>query len=109
MNSEERSDKLLSYVERIAVALEKIAGGGRSISKPRPVQLTTNIIPKCPICESVMVQRTRRSDDSLFWGCTKYPDCKGTRNEDGSPTVNMPKTPSKTTQPSSLESENVPF
>lgn len=33
----------------------------------------------CPNCGASMVKRTRRSDGAEFWGCTKYPECKGTR------------------------------
>lgn len=37
--------------------------------------------PICPKCSSLMVLRTAKSGDhsgSQFWGCTRYPDCKGT-------------------------------
>ena len=37
--------------------------------------------PKCPQCGSLMALRTAKSGKkagSQFWGCTKYPDCKGT-------------------------------
>lgn len=36
----------------------------------------------CPLCGSSMVQRTARKGKragSRFWGCSKYPSCKGTR------------------------------
>ena len=34
----------------------------------------------CPKCNSPMTIRYRRNDpDSRFYGCTKYPKCKGTR------------------------------
>lgn len=36
----------------------------------------------CPNCGASMVKRTRRNDGAEFWGCTKYPECKGTRNMD---------------------------
>jgi len=32
---------------------------------------------KCPQCESPMVQRTGKF--GAFWGCTRYPQCRGTR------------------------------
>ena len=38
--------------------------------------------PACPACASPMVLRSARrgaSAGSEFWGCTKYPACKGTR------------------------------
>mgnify|MGYP000978035896 CR=1 FL=1 len=37
--------------------------------------------PNCPACGSLMTLRTAKSGKtpgSQFWGCTKYPDCKGT-------------------------------
>ncbi|HHQ49569.1 MAG TPA: type I DNA topoisomerase [Acidobacteria bacterium] len=37
--------------------------------------------PSCPKCGAPMVQR--RSRRGPFWGCSKYPECKGTRSLDG--------------------------
>ena len=36
--------------------------------------------PSCPSCEGPMVLRTKRSDGSSFWGCRRYPACRGTRD-----------------------------
>lgn len=33
--------------------------------------------PTCPRCGTMMVQRSSRYGD--FWGCGRYPDCRGTR------------------------------
>ncbi len=41
----------------------------------------TDPIPKCPQCEAQMALRTAKTGKNAgqqFWGCTKYPDCKGT-------------------------------
>jgi restriction system protein len=38
--------------------------------------------PACPACGSTMVRRIARKGPragSAFWGCTRYPDCRGTR------------------------------
>jgi hypothetical protein len=38
--------------------------------------------PSCPTCNSAMVIRTARrgaNQGSKFWGCPRYPDCRGTR------------------------------
>jgi ssDNA-binding Zn-finger/Zn-ribbon topoisomerase 1 len=35
----------------------------------------------CPDCNAPMV--ARRSVNGAFWGCSRYPRCKGTRNADG--------------------------
>jgi flagellar biosynthesis/type III secretory pathway M-ring protein FliF/YscJ len=37
--------------------------------------------PACPICSSDMIQRHNRKSGQNFWGCSNYPDCKGTRAE----------------------------
>lgn len=36
---------------------------------------------RCPDCGGPMVPRN--SSRGKFWGCKKYPKCKGTRNSDG--------------------------
>ena len=41
-----------------------------------------HIAPQCPKCESEMVRRTARvgaNAGQAFWGCSRYPGCKGTR------------------------------
>jgi restriction system protein len=40
------------------------------------------VTPTCPACGKPMVVRTARKGEragSQFWGCSGYPDCKGTR------------------------------
>lgn len=39
-------------------------------------------VPTCPKCRFAMVKRYRRSDNAAFWGCSGYPDCRGTRSMD---------------------------
>lgn len=39
----------------------------------------TSAPPDCPRCGTAMVERTNRRTASLFWGCTAYPACRGTR------------------------------
>lgn len=34
---------------------------------------------KCPKCGAPMVERHRKSDGAAFYGCSKYPQCRGTR------------------------------
>ncbi|WP_412481121.1 antitoxin Xre/MbcA/ParS toxin-binding domain-containing protein [Azonexus sp. IMCC34839] len=31
----------------------------------------------CPLCGSHMVERVRKSDKQPFWGCSRFPACKG--------------------------------
>ena len=47
-----------------------------------PLEATAARAPACPACASPMVLRSARrgaNAGSEFWGCTKYPACKGTR------------------------------
>lgn len=36
-------------------------------------------VPMCPKCNSRMVERNRKKDGEPFWGCSVFPQCKGTR------------------------------
>lgn len=38
---------------------------------------------KCPDCGGEMALRTNRQNGNKFWGCKKYPNCRGTRDENG--------------------------
>lgn len=57
---------------------------GESPQRP-PVGLEEPISQyRCPICDADMKRRV--SYRGAFFGCTRFPSCKGTRNADGSPT-----------------------
>lgn len=48
---------------------------------PAPVPVPAAAAPLCPICASSMVRRTAKKGTnagSQFWGCSKYPACRGT-------------------------------
>ncbi|MBI4179249.1 four helix bundle protein [bacterium] len=69
------------YSERLAAA--RIAERQRKAQTDQSDQE----FPVCPSCGKIMVLRTARKGKhagSQFWGCTAYPDCKGTRPADGS-------------------------
>ena len=34
--------------------------------------------PLCPVCAAAMLQRLNRRTREPFWGCARYPQCKGT-------------------------------
>jgi ssDNA-binding Zn-finger/Zn-ribbon topoisomerase 1 len=36
---------------------------------------------KCPDCGGEMISRTGKF--GVFWGCKKFPECKGTRDSEG--------------------------
>lgn len=37
-------------------------------------------MPDCPKCEAPMTKRYSKKNDEYFYGCSEYPECKGTRN-----------------------------
>jgi len=41
--------------------------------------------PSCPMCGAGMVLRSRRDDGAQFWGCAKFPACRGTRPREDRP------------------------
>ncbi len=48
-----------------------------------PVQTAEIAIPSCPKCGSQMVRRTAKTGSNAgnqFWGCTRFPACRGVRN-----------------------------
>ena len=36
-------------------------------------------VPPCPRCEHKMAMKRNARTGGLFWGCVRYPDCRGTR------------------------------
>ncbi len=38
------------------------------------------IYNRCPLCGSVMVERTKRATGEKFYGCSHYPTCRGSKN-----------------------------
>lgn len=48
---------------------------------PRRTATTTAAL-SCPRCHSTMVRRSSRH--GLFWGCSRFPNCRGTRALEGS-------------------------
>jgi len=60
------------YSENLAAA--RLAQRQRARQAAAPVP-----IPDCPRCGKLMALRTARTSGTQFWGCTAYPDCKGTR------------------------------
>ncbi len=55
---------------------------GRIFRVRDPLSVLTNGAPFCPECQSRMVKRKARSGSNagkVFWGCARYPDCRGKR------------------------------
>lgn len=66
------------YSEQLATA--RLAER-RKKDQPDPSDQTDLTPPKCPQCGALMSLRTAKAGKtpgSQFWGCTSYPECKGT-------------------------------
>ncbi len=60
-------------------AMIKIVHSSPIANASQPVKVDQS--PVCPICKSVMIKRTAKRGatfGSQFWGCSKYPNCRGT-------------------------------
>ncbi len=72
---------LKSQIEAQGKAFEETGGFSERLMakrlQAREGQKTTEPSPDCPQCHQPM--RRRQSAKGDFWGCTTYPDCKGTR------------------------------
>ncbi len=49
-----------------------------NVASSRPFR-TANSTPTCPQCGGLMVRRVNRRSRQAFWGCSRYPNCQGTR------------------------------
>jgi four helix bundle suffix protein len=70
------------YSEQLATARMAHRGKKDQSDPPDPAnQSDLSKIPKCPQCGALMALRTAKTGKNAgqqFWGCTQYPDCKGT-------------------------------
>ena len=72
--------KLFAMIKQAKLSLTATAQ--QPASKPTMALSNTAIEPMCPQCGSGMVKRTARKGGNAggeFWGCSKYPTCKGVR------------------------------
>lgn len=72
--------KLFAMIKQAKLSLTATAQ--QPASKPTMAQSNTAIEPNCPQCGSGMVKRTARKGGNAggeFWGCSKFPACKGVR------------------------------
>jgi restriction system protein len=63
-------------------ALAKLVAGVQS-PKPAAVTVADTTTPSCPKCGGEMVKRVARrgaNAGNAFWGCRRYPDCRGVRD-----------------------------
>lgn len=51
-----------------------------AVDNPNPKPASASAAsPDCPNCGAPMIRRTNRRSGNSFWGCPKYPSCRGTR------------------------------
>lgn len=48
------------------------------VSLPEAVLAPVSKSPACPKCGQAMAERSNRANGQRFWGCTKFPSCRGT-------------------------------
>lgn len=83
-------DELLQLIEDVKYQRAMDAGidvSAQSEKHYKPCPAFGNIVkaPVCPVCSSKMVLRTAKKGPNpgeMFWGCTQFPKCKGTRTYD---------------------------
>jgi hypothetical protein len=73
----------LWLLQAIATLRSKLAGArsGSRGRRPEPAPFS-GVGQLCPRCSALMVRRVARHGTSPgheFWGCSRFPDCKGTR------------------------------
>lgn len=62
--------------------IDLVARRGLGKAQPEPGMQAAPDTADCPICQSRMVRRTARrgaNAGQAFWGCSRFPACKGTR------------------------------
>ncbi len=81
-----RDDKLISGYGRFCNDCKGIGHKAKTQTKAKAVadaeaKLKTMGVEnvKCPKCSATMVLRVRRRDGNKFYGCSRFPRCKGTK------------------------------
>ncbi len=70
-------DSLFALVRNVQTAH---APAPVSAATPAPAPDPTQVrVPECPKCGAAMLRRENRRTHEVFWGCPKYPECRGTR------------------------------
>ena len=72
----------LSLVQCFQKELQTHYGSEPAVDGNAEIPTVADIPPNCPLCQSPMKLRTARrgkNAGSRFWGCSRFPDCRGTR------------------------------
>jgi restriction system protein len=71
--------KLFGLIQQ---AKASVPARNAAVPKAAPAAAIPASSPSCPVCQSLMVRRTAKKGanaGSQFWGCSRYPVCRGTR------------------------------
>lgn len=76
--------RLFGLIQQAKASIQKTAVAAPTPqARPLPPPQTPQAaVPTCPLCQSAMVRRTAKKGANAgaqFWGCSKYPACRGTR------------------------------
>ena len=71
------------FTERLYASRVKAREAGKSDQSDKSDRSDESETPACPLCGKAMRRRTARQGPNAgqpFWGCSAYPECKGTRS-----------------------------
>jgi restriction system protein len=63
----------------LAIICEAQAPVSKQRAVPQAMPSPNATTPECPKCGTPMVKRANRQSHESFWGCARYPSCRGTR------------------------------
>lgn len=69
----------LIHGEALLAMIRGVQESPPAAADPPPKLAANTSIPDCPSCGAPMIKRTNRRSRESFWGCPKYPGCRGTR------------------------------
>jgi restriction system protein len=73
-------ETLLAMVREVQTSTTtKTTTASNSLANPTKTESAFSTSPLCPKCGANMVNRLNRKTKESFWGCAKYPVCRGTR------------------------------
>ena len=79
---EEQVDEIVSAIRDWQATLTRtqVASHVKNLKRRHEGVSASDPAPKCPYCGAPMVRRVRKADGKPFYGCPKYPACKGIAN-----------------------------
>lgn len=73
-------EALLAMIREVQTSIPaRAVTESSSVANTVKLEATTSAEPACPKCGATMVKRLNRKANEAFWGCAKYPACRGTR------------------------------